>query len=185
LKIKVLSIIVIVISFIAVTGVVDSSGSVTDNPLTASGTITSGNSFFFFHVNMMETAYLSGNSDFGSGQQSSLYIEPATGGTCGDNAGSESPNGLNPQPSAGGATKINGKAEQAPAEESNSNGVISTVTNGLGIFATVDNQYQGIGTSLSASNELKKIPSWFAIGCLAIDVIISLLLLSLALMKKI
>ncbi len=200
-EIIVIAIVVIVSFFIVITGSAAVSGSGMDYPQTASCKFTSGFPFFFSQVNILETSYLSGNSDFGSGQQNSVYIEPSTDGSTGNNPVSDSQSVLNPQSATGGATAGNSGSESrsglnsepvtgspagnsvaAIAENTNSNKDVSSITSQLGTDTNADTQYQGVQ---SASSELKKIPSWIFISCLGIDAIVSLLLLTLALMKKI
>jgi hypothetical protein len=181
-----LAVMILLISFIAVTGAGANGAQSIAGPQSSEIHETgSVYPLFFFNTFILAPSYLSGNSDFDTGSQGDMSLQQADSGST--NPGIPSPTQVSGStgPIGGIVTDLNQVAPTQTAEsglKEGSTGIIS----GQWDSYTALNSINPVGLSYPmAAGSFSKIPSWLTIGCLFIDIIISGLLLYFALTKKI
>jgi hypothetical protein len=169
---------IMVFLFMLIPGTI--AGMPSDSPKSSTDKLHEGCSIFLFQSMILDTSYLSGNSDSDSGSQDNVYLQPAGSGNTGGNLNSGSQNGPDQQTTNQEGTGIEGvlgisMQEKSPGITSEQGEVLPTSGNA---------QFYG-GAIPGASTTLSKIPLGWKIGCLVIDAVISGLLLYLAVTKRI
>jgi hypothetical protein len=172
---------ILFISFIAIASAGASGGAITNTP-SITGNIGSGCPFFFYTTTIMTTSYLSGNSDVNSGSQDTTYLQTAIGAP-GVQADSEAPQGT-PNTLSENPSRLVAADEVQPGVSIPEN-AFSTFSENPSFFGSVSGIQRDLEVPVSSSGTPNKVPFWLIIGFLVIDIPISLMVLYLALTKKI
>jgi hypothetical protein len=177
-----LAVLMLVISFIIVPGAAGKGAPIKGDFPLETGKISPVYSLFFFQTTIMVPSYLTGNSDYNPGPEDNLYLQTATSE---DDAGPDTEG--SPGAASGMAPEIQTATTEGNAgpETGEAPGTASGTDTEIQTATTEGNAGPVVEVSSGVSSViLSKIPFW-VLGFLGVDIIIAMIILYLAVKKKI